>query len=61
MISLVLAMVATRARQAVILLLLSVFATAAAVAAPAFLDTLHRAAVVTEARQADPAELIVNT
>ena len=61
MISLVLAMVATRSRQAVILLLLSVFGTAAAVAAPVFLDTVHEAAVQTEANQATTAELTLRT
>jgi hypothetical protein len=61
MIALVLSMMAARARQAVILLLLSVFATAAAVAAPAFLDSVHRAVVVTEARQAAPRELMLRT
>jgi hypothetical protein len=61
MISLILAMVATRSRQAVILLLLSVFGTAAAVAAPVFLDTAHEAAVLTEARQASTAELTLRT
>jgi hypothetical protein len=61
MIGLVLAMVATRSRQAVILLLLSVFGTAAAVAAPVFLDTVHEATVLTEARGATTAELTLRT
>ena len=56
MIALVLAMIGARVRQAATLLVLSAFATAAAVAAPIFLDTVQRVVVDNEVRAAPPQE-----
>jgi hypothetical protein len=59
-ISLVLAMLRTRRGPAVVLALLSVFATAAAVAGPAYLRAVDRAAVATIVAEADRAELTIS-
>nr|MDT0658361.1 ABC transporter permease [Micromonospora sp. DSM 115978] len=59
MIALVWSMLRARRGQAIILTLLSVFATAAAVAGPAYLRAVDHAAVATEVAEADREELTV--